>query len=163
MASMGPWQNSHGSYYEKLPSNIHSTASMGPWQNSHGSFAGPKTAFSSGGLQWGHDKIVMEVWKCDVNVVVYAVASMGPWQNSHGSEIDRYKNYLHGLASMGPWQNSHGSINLQTSGSGLSTLQWGHDKIVMEVLHHDQIILLWEFASMGPWQNSHGSWSACNC
>ena len=40
---------------------LYDPASMGPWQNSHGSLKPVGTKFYEAQLQWGHDKIVMEV------------------------------------------------------------------------------------------------------
>ena len=131
---------------------------MGPWQNSHGSaYLYDVTTIIFDMLQWGHDKIVMEVYIL-IGISLYGLhASMGPWQNSHGSLNLILLSKFHGIASMGPWQNSHGSNEKGNRNFAQYMLQWGHDKIVMEVDSATCVSSAATWASMGPWQNSHGS------
>ena len=78
------------------------------------------------GLQWGHDKIVMEV-------PFDSYCSFNPYKLQWG----------------------HDKIVMEVSLNGIlprniSSLQWGHDKIVMEVSFIIPIYCRRPTASMGP-------------
>ena len=77
-------------------------------------------------LQWGHDKIVMEV---DVALRVMLAGGMLQW--------------------------GHDKIVMEVADNDVSKitvieLQWGHDKIVMEVSYRSSRSLCCLYASMGP-------------